>query len=86
MASPGTKNSTLSAYCLKDNATGDVIIKIVSAVLQKKSKKSPFHPGNITAIAILQLLTGEPTMKNTMQQPYQVLPQKSGLMVKKTEL
>jgi alpha-L-arabinofuranosidase len=81
---PGMNDSTLAASCVKDNKTGDVIIKIVNASAVKANagiNLSIF--GKLSLRADVILLNGEPGMKNTLQNPQQVVPRASVSAVKK---
>lgn len=81
---PGIKDSALAASCVRDNKTGDIIVKIVNAGaigVSAEINLSVF--GSMSSTAQLQWLSGEPTMKNTLQQPQQVITKTSELEVKK---
>ncbi|MBL7742513.1 MAG: carbohydrate binding domain-containing protein [Chitinophagaceae bacterium] len=80
----GVKDSNLAASCVKDKKTGNVIIKIVNAgsvTVNAELNISVF--GKLSPIAELQVLSGEPGMKNTLQDPVKVIPEISALQVKK---
>lgn len=80
---PGLQDSTLAASCVKDKKTGDVIIKIVNAGAANAVavlNLSVF--GKLLSSAELQILKGEPGMKNTLQQPDQVIPAAMQLEIK----
>ncbi len=80
----GTNDSTLAASCVKDSKTGDIIIKIVNAGVAKATADLNLSVfGKFAATATMQLLSGEPDMKNTLQNPQQVMPKTSVLPVKK---
>jgi len=71
----GSKDSTLAASCVKDKKTGDVIIKIVNAGATKTTAAIDLSSfGKIYSAAQLQVLSGDPVMKNTLQQPELVIP------------
>lgn len=79
----GIKDSTLAASCVTDSKTDDVIIKIVNAGAANATailELSAF--GKRFADAALFTLKGEPGMKNTLQQPQQVVPAAMQLPVK----
>ncbi|NOT92491.1 alpha-L-arabinofuranosidase C-terminal domain-containing protein [Ferruginibacter sp.] len=78
------KDSTLAASCVKNSKTGDIIIKIVNAGAAKATADLNLSVfGKFAATATMQLLSGEPDMKNTLQNPQQVIPKTSVLPVKK---
>jgi len=80
----GTKDSTLAASCVKDSKTGDIIIKIVNAGAAKATADLNLSVfGKFASTATMQLLSGKPDMKNTLQDPQQVIPKTSVLSVKK---
>jgi alpha-L-arabinofuranosidase len=80
----GNKDSTLAASCVKDEKTGDIIIKIVNAGSVKASARIDLAAfGKIMPTARLQLLSGDPDMKNTMQAPDAVIPKTSVIETKK---
>jgi alpha-L-arabinofuranosidase len=71
-------DSTLTASCVKDKKTGDIIVKLVNAGATKATATVDLSSfGKIYSAAQLQLLTGEPAMKNTLQQPQLVMPKTS---------
>lgn len=80
----GVEDSSLAASCVKDRKSGDVIIKIVNAgavTVNAELDISVF--GKLSPVAELQVLSGEPGMKNTLQDPVKVIPKLSALQVKK---
>lgn len=79
----GFKDSTLAASCVKDSKTGDIIIKLVNAGASNavaSFKLTAF--GKLAAKADVQILKGTPAMKNTLQQPQQVMPASMQLALK----
>lgn len=79
----GLKDSTLAASCVKDSKTGDVIIKLVNAGASSAVASFKLTAlGKLATMADVQILKGEPAMKNTLQQPQQVLPAAVQLSVK----
>lgn len=79
----GIKDSTLTASCVKDTKTGDVIIKIVNAGASNATASFNLSSfGKLVAAADLFTLKGAPAMKNTLQQPQQVVPSATQLSVK----
>lgn len=74
----GTNDSTITASCVRDSKTGDIIVKIVniekerkSVVLNKKIFKS------LSRNAKKYLLTGNPNSKNSYESPNTIVTQES---------
>jgi len=80
----GIKDSTLAASCVKDSKTGDIIIKIVNAGSAKATADLNLSVfGKFAATATMQLLSGKPGVKNTLQSPREITPKANVLPVKK---
>lgn len=79
------QDSTLAASCVKDSKTGDVILKIVNAGSQSAVAKADLSGfGSIISKASLNVLSGEPDAKNTLQNPQNIMPIISDIQVNKT--
>ncbi len=79
----GLKDSTLAASCVSDSKSGDIIVKIVNAgAAGANAMLNLSGTGKYLPVASLQLLSGDPKAKNTLQQPDQIIPVTSSLVVK----
>ena len=79
----GLNDSTLAASCVTDSKTGDIILKIVNAgAAGANAMLNLSGAGKYLPAASLQLLSGDPKAKNTLQQPDQIIPVTSSLVVK----
>lgn len=68
-----SKDSTLAASCVKDSATGDIILKIVNAGAKETTAMVNLAGLNIQqGNAQLDLLTGDPIDKNSIIDPNKV--------------
>ena len=77
------KDSTLAASCVKDSKTGDIIIKIVNAGANSTTSKIDLKALNIQSKkARLNILTGKPYDKNTLNEPVKLMPTMSDLDTK----
>jgi alpha-L-arabinofuranosidase len=77
-------DSTLAASCVQDNKTGDIILKLVNASMDKKSMSinlSGFK--KVIPDADLTVLSGNANDENTFQNPQNVIPVKSTFKVSK---
>jgi len=69
------KDSTLAASCVKDNKTGDIILKIVNAGSNPAPAKIALTDFNISEKkASVKILKGNPDDKNTIVQPGNITP------------
>jgi len=74
------KDSTLAASCVKDNKTGDIILKIVNVGSRPASAKISLEDLNIReGDASLKILKGDPADKNTFSQPENIIPVSSSV-------
>jgi alpha-L-arabinofuranosidase len=81
----GLKDSTLAASCVKDSKTGDIILKIVNAGPGSILAKADLSGlGSINLMANLTILSGKPGAENTLQNPQNIIPVTSDIVVKKT--
>lgn len=82
--SKAVKDTTLASSCVKDSATGDVIIKIVNTgpgTTMAKIDLSKFAV--LSSNAELSVLSGLPGAKNTIEGPQQVVPETSVMQITK---
>jgi alpha-N-arabinofuranosidase len=80
----GLKDTAIAASCVKDNRSGDIILKIVHAGpgnLQASVDLS--HLGKLGTTGVVTVLTGAPEAKNTMEAPGMILPRVSEMSVAK---
>ena len=78
------KDTTLAASCVQDSKTGDIILKMVNFSNQGKLMKvnlSGFK--KIIPVAEQTLLTGDANAENTFENPKNVVPVSSSIIVKK---
>jgi alpha-L-arabinofuranosidase len=83
--SKNEKDTTLSASCVLDSKTGDVILKMVNFSLDAKSIKvnlSTFN--NIIPEAEMEVLAGSADAENTFENLRNVVPVKSTFIARKT--
>ena len=76
------KDTTLSASCIKDSKTGDIILKMVNTSLKPKDFKvnlSKFK--NFMPDAEKIVLSGNPESENTLENPNNVVPEKDIIKV-----
>ena len=76
------KNTSISSSCLKDNKTGDIILKIVNTGTSEKNinvNLSKFKYILNTARKIV--LTGDAEAENTLEKPNVVIPSESNLKI-----
>jgi alpha-L-arabinofuranosidase len=74
------KDSVLAASCVKDTHTGDLIIKIVNA--GPAQTVADIQLGSLmakNASAEVQVLSGEPGMKNTWEHPETIVPKMAAI-------
>ena len=74
------KDSVLAASCVKDTRTGDLIIKIVNA--GPAQTVADIQLGSLlakNASAEVQVLSGEPGMKNTWEHPETIVPKMAAI-------
>ncbi|PKQ45145.1 alpha-L-arabinofuranosidase C-terminal domain-containing protein [Confluentibacter flavum] len=79
------KDTTLSASCLKDNKTGDIILKMVNTGVESKNMKvnlSKFK--NFIPDAEQITLTGDAEAENTLENPTHIVPKNSNTKVSKS--
>jgi alpha-L-arabinofuranosidase len=68
-------DSTLAASCVRDNQTGDIILKLVNAgKIQKDMKVNLGSFKNMNALAVKTVLTGNADAENTLEKPDNVVP------------
>lgn len=68
-------DSTLTASCVKDSKTGDIILKIVNAGAQAASAKADLSGfAALNDNASLKVLTGDPKDKNTITDADKIMP------------
>lgn len=85
---PSTKSkpdSNFAASCVEDEKTGDIILKIINAgptETQASINLKQFKKLNKSSQ--MQVLEGEPSMKNSLQNPQQVLPKTAELTIQST--
>jgi alpha-N-arabinofuranosidase len=78
------KDSVLAASCVKNNKTGDIVIKIVNAgpvptnVDINLSTLGLFDPE-----AELKILSGDPEWRNTIEDPAKIIPSTTDIMMPK---
>jgi alpha-N-arabinofuranosidase len=80
----GPNDSTVSASCVRDTKTGDVIIKMVN--LERFAQPIHINAGsfkNLNKQADITVLTGEATDKNSFENPEKVKPVNTVLFYKK---
>jgi len=81
-----TKNendTTFAASCVRDNKTGDIILKLVNAGNEQKTMNidlSGFR--KISKEAELTILTGDAETENTLEKPDNVIPATSTMKIK----
>jgi alpha-L-arabinofuranosidase len=81
---PVRKDSSLAASCVKDDKTGDIILKIVNAGPEIAIAKIDLPvSGKINPKGSLTILTGEKEAKNTWQNLNNVIPVTSEITVNK---
>lgn len=83
---PVVKDSTLASSCVKDSKTGVVIVKIVNTtgnVYQAKIDLLKFK--GISTDAVRQILKGNPSDKNTFEEPKKIHPEVCNIRVKNTD-
>jgi alpha-L-arabinofuranosidase len=79
------KDTTLSASCIKDNKTGDIILKMVNTSVESKNMKvnlSKFK--NFMPDAEQIILTGNAETENTLENPTNIVPINSNIKVGKS--
>lgn len=75
-----SKDSTLAASCVKDNKTGDIILKIVNVGSRPASAKISLKDFNVReGDASLKILKGNPADKNTFATPENIIPVASSI-------
>lgn len=75
-------DSNFAASCVEDQANGDMILKIVNA--GPTETRASINLGQFKKLsnkAQMQVLQGEPSMKNSLQNPQQVLPTTAELSI-----
>lgn len=75
-------DSNFAASCVEDEKTGDIILKIVNA--GPSETQATINLGQFKKLnskAQLQVLEGEPSMKNSLQNPQQVLPKTAEITI-----
>jgi alpha-L-arabinofuranosidase len=78
------KDSTLAASCVKDSKTGDVILKIVNAGSSPTVATADLSVfGAFKEQASLQVLSGQPEAKNTINGPSPIIPVDATVTVRK---
>ena len=78
------KDSLLATSCVKDSKTGDIIIKLVNAGAVDVSAKADLSVfGALNSKANLDVMQGSTEAKNTLQNPQNVLPVNSEIMIAK---
>jgi alpha-L-arabinofuranosidase len=78
------KDSTLAASCVKDSKTGDVILKIVNAGSSPTVATADLSVfGAFKEQASLQVLSGQPEAKNTINDPLHTIPVDTTVAVRK---
>jgi alpha-L-arabinofuranosidase len=78
------KDSTLAASCVKDSKTGDVILKIVNAGPSPAVATADLSVfGAFREQASLQVLSGQPEAKNTINDPLHTIPVDTTVAVRK---
>lgn len=76
------QDTTLAASCVKDNKTGDIILKIVNAGAQSATAHVNLSAFHITAVKTnVQLLKGNSIDKNSLDQPKKVVPESAEIIV-----
>ncbi|WP_111308213.1 alpha-L-arabinofuranosidase C-terminal domain-containing protein [Confluentibacter sediminis] len=79
------KDSTLSASCLKDSKTGDIILKMVNTGTKEKSMKVNLNKfKNLLFDAEQIILTGDAIAENTLENPNNIAPINSTIKVSKS--
>jgi len=76
------RDTTLAASCVQDTKTGDIILKIVNAGAQSATARvnlSAFHIATVKAN--VQLLKGNPTDKNSLDQPKKIVLENAEIAV-----
>ena len=78
-------DSNFAASCVEDEKTGDIILKIVNAgPIETQASINLKQFKKLNNSAQLQVLEGEPSMKNSLQNPQQVLPKTAELTIQST--
>lgn len=81
---PTTENPLLAASCVRDDATGDIILKIVNADSESGSFAVDLKPfKSMAPVAQQTLLTGDPEAENTLGEPDTIVPVESSLEIEK---
>lgn len=76
------KDTTLSASCIKDSKTGDVILKMVNTSLKPKDFKVNLNKfKDFMPDAEKMVLSGNPESENTLDNPNNVVPEKDIIKV-----
>lgn len=76
------KDTTLSASCIKDSKTGDVILKMVNTSLKPKDFKVNLNKfKNFRPEAEKIVLSGNPESENTLDNPNNIAPEKDMIKV-----
>lgn len=79
------KDTLMAASCVKENKTGDIILKIVNAGAVKAGAQVDLAGfGGVRPRAVLTVLTGKKDAKNTVQTPINILPETSGMTVSRS--
>jgi alpha-L-arabinofuranosidase len=74
------KDSTLAASCVKDNKTGDIILKIVNAGPDPAPAKIGLADFNVSeGKASVKILKGAPADKNTFVKPVNITPESASI-------
>ncbi len=77
-------DSSLAASCVKDKASGEVILKIVNAGNVKKTVSGNLSAfGKIVPTAELTVMAGDAGAENTLESPMNIVPVKSVLKIDK---
>ena len=81
----GRADSTLAASCVKDSKTGDIILKVVNAYSKMtKANVNLSGFGSVNSTATLTVLSGDPKLENSFEQPKNIVPHTSDFTVSKS--
>lgn len=81
--SKNESDTSLSASCIRDSKTGDIILKLVNSGNEPKTMNMDLSTfKNLKEDAEKTILTGDAEAENTFENPHRVLPKTSSLKIK----
>ncbi len=82
--SKNENDTTLAASCVQESKTGDVILKMVNhSDTEKTMKVNLSRFGKIADEAKQTVLSGNPDLENTFENPHQIIPTQSKITLSK---